>query len=166
MPTGDAMDARRPVRYRQPVVARPPGVDLAEDDEYAWLARPQRVLLAEDDERMRRLVANALRDDGFDVIEARHGAEFLEWVGFLLLHPRAGRPVDLIITDLRMPFETGVEILVGLGRAASITPVILMTAFGDETTHAEARRLGANAVFDKPFDVNDLRSAALHFAGE
>jgi hypothetical protein len=80
MPTGDAMDARRPARYRRSVVARPPRLHLAEDDEYAWLAHPQRVLLAEDDERMRRLVANALRDDGFDVIEARNGAE-----------PRVGR---------------------------------------------------------------------------
>lgn len=166
MPTGDAMDARRPARYRRSVVSRPPRLHLAEDDEYAWLAHPQRVLLAEDDERMRRLVANALRDDGFDVIEARNGAEFLEWVGFLLLHPRAGRPFDLIITDFRMPFATGVEILAGLGRAASVTPVILMTAFGDEATHAEAHRLGADAIFDKPFDVNDLRNAALHFAGE
>jgi len=39
------------------------------------------------------------------------------------------------------------------------TPVILITAFGDQTTHLRALRLGASRVFDKPFDCDDLRAA-------
>ena len=63
-------------------------------------------------------------------------------------------------------FTTGLDVVAGLRRAEWITPVIIITAFGDEATHAEAQRLGAAAVFDKPFDVNDLRIAALHYASK
>jgi DNA-binding response OmpR family regulator len=42
------------------------------------------------------------------------------------------------------------------------TPVILITAFGDDETHTEARRLGAAAVFNKPFEFDDLRTVVLN----
>lgn len=135
-------------------------------DELTVVKRTPLVLLAEDDARMRRLLAAALRLDGFEVVEAKDGAEFLESIGSLILHPRDGRVVDLVITDVRMPFTTGLDVVAGLRRAEWITPVIIITAFGDEATHAEAQRLGAAAVFDKPFDVNDLRIAALHYASK
>ena len=135
-------------------------------DELPVVPRTPLVLLAEDDARMRRLLAAALRLDGFEVVEAKDGAELLEGIGNLILHPRDGRVVDLVITDVRMPFTTGLDVVAGLRRAEWITPVIVITAFGDEATHAEAQRLGAVAVFDKPFDVNELRIAALHHASK
>jgi DNA-binding response OmpR family regulator len=49
--------------------------------------------------------------------------------------------------------------LASLRTAECSVPVVLITAFGDEATHAQALRLGAAALFDKPFDVDDLRAA-------
>ena len=124
-----------------------------------------RVLLAEDDYHMRRLLAYGLKRDGFEVIEASNGAELVQKIESLVIRPGNRRTVDLIISDIRMPFAGGLTVLALLRLHDWATPVILITAFGDAETHLEADRLGAAAVFDKPFDVNDLRTSALHFAG-
>ena len=60
-----------------------------------------------------------------------------------------------------MPGLTGLDVLAILRCANWATPVILITAFGDEATHAEGRELGAVAVFDKPFNVDALRATVL-----
>lgn len=117
---------------------------------------PAKVLVAEDDDDMRHLVAQALRDEGFRVVEARSGWELLGLIGSAMLE-RGGNPLDLIITDVRMHGVTGLEVLAGLREHDWSTPVVLMTAFGDPALHAEAGRLGALAVFDKPFDIRALQ---------
>jgi len=124
----------------------------------------RRILLAEDNVEMLRLLAGALAKDGYDIIEARTGAELLDHlVDHLLDGDRS--PVDLIISDLRMPGFTGLEILAGLRDDDPATPFILITAFGGEEVREEALRAGAAAVFDKPFDVDDLRAAVAQLLG-
>jgi len=66
------------------------------------------------------------------------------------------RRVDLIVSDVRMPGSSGMDILAAMRRMGVRTPVILMTAFGDAQTRARAEALDA-LLFDKPFDVDDLR---------
>jgi CheY-like chemotaxis protein len=127
-------------------------------DEDARAARFPRVLVAEDDTEMRMLLVRMLRKDGYHVEEVGSGAELLHRIGTSLLS-RRGEPPELIISDIRMPGFTGLEVLSGLREADWAMPVILITAFGDSETHAEAQRLGAEAVFDKPFDMDELRSA-------
>jgi len=121
---------------------------------------PARVLLAEDDGEMRALLARALRGDGYDVVECPDGFRLLEQLGSLLLSPEVlgadPTPFDLIVSDIRMPGVTGLSVLEGLQLFEGLPPMILITAFGDAQTHAAAQRLGAVAVFDKPFDVDDL----------
>jgi DNA-binding response OmpR family regulator len=121
---------------------------------------PRRVLLAEDDEQMRRLLASALRRDGYEVVEASDGIECMKHMA--PPSEEGASPVaDLIISDIRMPGRSGLEIL-RLTRARNLdVPVILITAFGAAETHAEGQRLGAAAVFDKPFDLDDLRAMVL-----
>ena len=58
-----------------------------------------------------------------------------------------------------MPGLTAFDVLTRLQRALSETPVILITAFGDQTTHLRALHLGASRVLDKPFDCDELRDA-------
>jgi CheY-like chemotaxis protein len=139
------MDEEQPIRHpRQP---REPSTSL--DD-----ARP-RVLLAEDDAAMRTLVARRLRDGGFEVVEARSGHDALE----LLAQALTRQPplwFDLIISDVRMPGYDGLNILVCVQQLPVHIPVILITAFGTTQTHAAAERLGALALLDKPFDVDEL----------
>jgi CheY-like chemotaxis protein len=67
----------------------------------------------------------------------------------------------VIVSDIRLPGYSGFDLLEALHDAQCDTPVILMTAFGDQETHDKARRLGAVAIFDKPFDADDLSTAVL-----
>lgn len=119
---------------------------------------PPRVLLAEDQPEMRSLLRSALARDGYEVIEAEDGPAVIRAIISGLVEERARAP-DLIITDVRMPGFTGLEVLARLRREKWLTPVILITAFGDEALHAEAARLGATRVLDKPFELEDLRAA-------
>ena len=119
----------------------------------------RRVLIAEDDEEMRLMLAMTLRRDGFEVTEARNGLELLDQIAPWLAGLEPPVPIDVIISDVQMPCFTGLEILEGLSEVRCKPAVILITAFGDPRTHAAARSLGAAATFDKPFDLDDLRSA-------
>lgn len=116
-----------------------------------------RVLLAEDDYEMRKLLAQALRKAGYDVVECSDGVSMLSHLSvFLLPDEVAHVSVDLIISDIRMPGVTGLEVLEGSFEIEGFPPVIMITAFGDAKTHMRAKRFGAAAVFDKPFDVDVL----------
>jgi CheY-like chemotaxis protein len=118
-----------------------------------------RVLLAEDDFEMRRLLSRTLSHAGFDLVEAASGDEALDRLADQLLDEMDA--FDLVIADIRMPGCTGLDLLACLRHFDWNTPVILITAFGNAATHDEARRLGAFAVFDKPFDLDDLETAVL-----
>lgn len=128
------------------------------EEEGAGAMRRARVIIAEDDPEMRRVLASALRRDGFAVIEVEDGKAFVQ---LLLDSVDAGGflgNADLVISDIRMPGASGLQILSGVRSLDTATPVILITAFGDEETHEAARALGALAVLDKPFDVDELRA--------
>jgi CheY-like chemotaxis protein len=125
-------------------------------------AHEPRILVAEDDQELRELIALALRNDGYDVVEARDGVELLGYLEAAAVAAGRGNghtPVAAVVSDVRMPSLTGLDVLAVLRCAYWPVPVILITAFGDEDTHAEARELGVNAVFDKPFDLEDLCAA-------
>jgi CheY-like chemotaxis protein len=125
------------------------------------------VLLAEDDEELRRLLARKLRRHGCDVIEARNGFQLVELVFERVVEPlpESLPPAALIITDHRMPGRTGLEV-VSLLRSVNWTiPLIVISAFTDAQTQEEARRLGVTAVFDKPFDLDELTRFACEAVG-
>ncbi len=117
---------------------------------------PARVLVADDDPDLRQVIAEALRADGFDVTEAESGPHLLDLIGPTMMGRPAGHPADLVVSDFRMPGFTGMSVLGGLRQFQARLPFILITAFGDPATHAEARRLGASAVLDKPFEMKRL----------
>jgi CheY-like chemotaxis protein len=123
--------------------------------------RPFRVLVAEDDVEMRRVVADALREDGYDVVELADGGRLLVEIAARMKAEVAGESVDLIVSDIRMPICTGLQILEVLRQSHWHTPVVLMTAFGDDATRRRAESLMA-VLFDKPFDLDDLRTAVAH----
>lgn len=114
------------------------------------------ILLAEDDTMFRGLVAGVLRRDGYRVIEVRDGERLGRLLRSLLFSGHERRP-ELVITDVRMPGASGIEILRSLRSYDRFTPVILMTGFGSPETTRVAERLGASAVYSKPFDLRDLR---------
>jgi two-component system, response regulator, stage 0 sporulation protein F len=123
---------------------------------------PPRILLAEDDDDLRTLIGSSLRMDGYQVIEARDGGELLDMIADWLVYKWPEDPVDLILSDVRMPGYSGMEVLSGLRKAHWDTPVVLITAHGNMKLRTEASRLGASAVLGKPFDLDDLRTTVLH----
>jgi CheY-like chemotaxis protein len=121
-----------------------------------------RVLVAEDEEDLRVLLSTMLAKDGYEVIAVGDGAELLDYLGSVHLQDGSARPVDLIISDIQMPGWTGLQILQGIRAKDWATPVILITGFGSREVRREASRLGVTAFFDKPFDVDDLRTTVLN----
>lgn len=111
------------------------------------------ILVAEDDHEMRRLIAATLRRRHFAVTEAADGMELLDHLEAAV---RKGRRYAAIVSDIRMPLLSGMDVLAVLQAASADVPVVLITAFGDAATHDEATGLGAVAVLDKPFEMDDL----------
>jgi CheY-like chemotaxis protein len=116
------------------------------------------VILGEDDRAMRDLLARALRKDGYRVLEAGSGVDVLDCVEQVLGDRETLDPRTVIVSDIRMRRLSGLQVLATLRGLGWRNPVILITAFSDEETQAEARSLGATALIDKPFDVGVLLS--------
>ena len=117
------------------------------------------VLLIEDDGEMCRMLAGALRRDGYRVVEAADGDDALDRLGPWALEGNLEFAPDLIVSDIRLPYFSGLEILEGIQIAADVVPVILITGFPDQETLSKARELGAECVLSKPFDLGDFRAA-------
>jgi hypothetical protein len=104
---------------------------------------PARIVVADDEAGVRSFLRTVLEDGGYEVIEAANGKEALE-------EARAGG-VDLVITDLVMPEQEGLETIRALRKdAASIGIIAISGAFGGRFLEM-ARMLGAHAVLSKPF---------------
>ena len=104
------------------------------------------VLVVEDEEKLRRVVELQLKTAGFEVEQAGTAEEALKLA--------AG--ANVILTDLRLPGLSGLELLTNLRRQDSHTPVIVMTAFGSIETAVEAMKAGAVDFLPKPFSLDHL----------
>lgn len=127
---------------------------------------PACILVAEDDEAMRAILVNTLKRGGYDVFEisdSRNLRMFLKDMS-LPAGSRTFPKVDLIVSDIRMPGRTALEVLSDFKQVAKEVPVVLITAFADPKTQKKALNLGAAAVFDKPFEINDLKAVLLKLA--
>ena len=109
-----------------------------------------RVLVVDDERSMRELLTIVLKRDGYDVLVADDGARAIE----LLKKER----VDILITDIRMPRMSGVDVLREAKRIDPEIISIVMTAFASTDTAVEALRLGAaDYVHKSPSAANELR---------
>jgi CheY-like chemotaxis protein len=115
------------------------------------------VILAEDDPYMRTMLCGALEREGFRVTSVTDGLELVEAVKSSV--DRSESP-HLIVSDVQMPGCTGLTALARLRKLNLRTPALLITAFGDEMTHDQAKSLGAS-ILDKPFDIYQFRTLVL-----
>jgi two-component system response regulator PilR (NtrC family) len=116
----------------------------------ATVQAPARVLVVDDERSMRELLSIVLRRDGYEVLIAEDGAAAVE----LLKRER----VDILITDIRMPQMSGVDLLREAKRIAPDIVSIVMTAFASTETAVEALRLGAaDYVHKSPNAASELR---------
>jgi CheY-like chemotaxis protein len=119
------------------------------------------VVVAEDDHELRFALTELLVGDGYEVVSVPDGEHLIDC---LARYDAQGRRPAVIITDHRMPRYTALDVLEILDREGWEVPVIVMTAFGAEIA-GRVREAGARAVFDKPFDPDDMRTAVLFWAG-
>ncbi|MGA2327627.1 MAG: sigma-54 dependent transcriptional regulator [Bryobacteraceae bacterium] len=105
-----------------------------------------RILVVEDEEKLRRVLELQLRSADFEVDQTGLAEEALK------LADRAG----LVLTDLRLPGMSGLELISAIRRQNSRTPIVVMTAFGTVETAVEAMKAGAADFLLKPFSLDHL----------
>ena len=111
---------------------------------------PPKLLVVDDESLVRWSVAEVLGERGYEVEEAHDARSAMHAICEM-----ADR-TDVVLLDLRLPDSDDLRLLSAMRWLSPATPVILMTAHGSPELREEARRLGAFAVLDKPFEMNEL----------
>jgi DNA-binding NtrC family response regulator len=106
------------------------------------------VLVVDDKDMMRDSVTATLQRAGFEVASAPDGQQALDKI--------AARRPDVVVTDLRMPGLSGIELVDRIRRIDDGLPVLLMTAFGTIETAVKAMKAGAFDYLTKPFEGDEL----------
>src|SRR5213082_458384 len=106
------------------------------------------ILLVEDKESLRRVLRLTLEHAGYSVTEAVDASEAIREV--------ARVPYKIVLTDLRMPNGSGIDVLRAAKNADSDVPVIVMTAYGSIDEAVQAMKDGAHDFLQKPVDSNHL----------
>ena len=122
------------------------------------MAKVPSILVVDDDPEMRALLLDVLRNDGYDVVEAKDGAEAV-----LALRTRK---FDVILMDKNMPGPSGLDLLPGFRRVCPASQIIMMTAFGDVASYMEAAEKGAVEYLFKPFRMEEMRGAIAKALGQ
>ena len=107
-----------------------------------------RILVAEDEEITLNNILDTLKDEGYDVAGTKDGSAALQKL--------RQEHFDILITDIKMPGMTGVELLEHVKEHYAATEVILITGFGSIGSAVEAMRKGAYDYITKPFDLDEL----------
>lgn len=144
--------SRLPSTVARPVLVAAPMLHIGHRRTAPSL-RPISVLLAEDHGEFRELLARELESDGVLVECVADGDAAMARVLDARLRP------DAIVSDVRMPGKTGIEILRALRAAGLTIPVILLTGFGESVSRLEVESFGGAVLLEKPFDFDDLRTA-------
>ncbi|HEX4420202.1 MAG TPA: response regulator [Kofleriaceae bacterium] len=109
------------------------------------------VLIVDDDPAFRTTIGRDLGDQGFTVALAQNADEATELL--------AGRAIDVLLTDLRMPGEDGIDLLAKVRTVAPRTRAILMSGYASARDYQRAIECGAVRVLSKPFTPSELLQA-------
>ena len=110
--------------------------------------RKPKILVVDDDPRLRDLLRRYLGENGFNVFVAENG----QAMNRLWMRER----FDALILDLMMPGEDGLAILKRIRASKDTTPVIMLTARGEEEDRVQGLKLGADDYIVKPFSIREL----------
>ncbi len=109
-----------------------------------------RILIVEDERAIRLALSGLLRREGYEVEQAERGGEAIERLG--------GEAFDLVLTDLALGAgASGMDVLRHSRELQPETPVVMITAHGNEKVAVEAMKLGADDYVPKPFDNDEIR---------
>jgi two-component system response regulator AtoC len=115
-----------------------------------------KILVADDDAAIRALLTDLLKGEGYDVVEARTGAEVLAAVN------RSEKP-DLVLMDVRMPEMTGMDVLRRMRDSKVGVGALVMTAYGSSNLAIQSIQLGAYDYVQKPFDLDEVLVAVRRY---
>jgi DNA-binding NtrC family response regulator len=107
------------------------------------------ILIVEDEPSMSWALAEGLSDDGFTIDTFRTAEEAWTWL-------QRGKS-DLVISDMRLPGMTGLDLARKLRRGPHAQPVIIVTAYGTPGSLPALKRAGVADCFPKPFPIDELR---------
>lgn len=107
-----------------------------------------KILVAEDEPLMLMAIEAKLKNEGFTVVGACDGQEALKAV--------EKTTFDLIITDILMPYTSGLELISIIKSSGKKIPIIVLSGLGQEDTVMEAFQLGADDFLTKPFNPTEL----------
>ncbi len=110
-----------------------------------------RILVVDDDSASVEATVEALEREGYDLFSASGGREALRIL--------AAENIDVVITDLKMPDLSGIDLLKYIHDNNPYTQVILLTGYGTIESAVEAGRIGAVSYLQKPIEINILRQA-------
>jgi len=110
----------------------------------------KRILVIEDDQEMRSLLKDFFEEEGFEIHSVSNGSE-----AFRIL---VRELFDLVITDIRMPGLTGLDIIPGIKKLQPNVLIIVITAFGSDEIRLRAMARGATAYLEKPLHFHELRT--------
>ncbi|HEX4887830.1 MAG TPA: response regulator [Luteibaculaceae bacterium] len=108
----------------------------------------KKVLVAEDEKMMLKAISFKLQKEGYEVHAAEDGKQALELL-------RTGE-FDLLVSDIMMPFASGLELVTEIKTNELKTKTLLLSALGQESTVLKAFSLGADDYMTKPFSPNEL----------
>ena len=123
------------------------------------MADVAKLLVVEDRESLRRMLERALADEGHEVASA-------EDVGSALARLARGERFDLVLTDLKLPGGSGLDVLAASRAAQPEVPVVVLTGFGTVATAVEAMKRGAADFLEKPVDLAALFELVRSLVGE
>ena len=108
----------------------------------------KKILILDDEEKLLRIIRMGIESKKYDVQTATSASKALK----IIYH----EPIDLIVTDVKMPGMSGIELVYELERLEMGIPIIVMTAFGDVGTVVKLFKHGAVDYLQKPFSVDEL----------
>jgi DNA-binding NtrC family response regulator len=113
------------------------------------LQKPVSILVVDDDHSLRNMLSIVLSKEGYQVEEAASGLEALKKL--------KGGKYDLVVSDIRMPDLSGIELLKRIKTHDPELPVIMITAYAATHDAIEAMKLGAEDYLLKPFNLEELK---------
>jgi len=130
-------------------------VQRSEEDgvDAAILGGSERVLLVEDEDLLRAVMANALRQHGYSVLEASDGEEALEVFG------ESGKDIDLVLSDIGLPKLSGIELFRRLKERSPGLVEILATGYIEPEDRSRLLGEGVKAFIEKPYEISKVLSA-------
>lgn len=109
-----------------------------------------KVLVVDDDPDLLEIMRSDITEMGYDTISANHGKEAMEIV--------KATPIHIVLSDLNMPFLSGVQLLRELRRNSFYLPFIVLSSYGSRDEAVELLRLGAYNFLSKPVNYETLQT--------